>query len=177
MLKHLTFLVVAGLVANTGCIITTNTSGSDSASDTSKQTTETPDTVGTTDTTGGTTDSTDGTTDSTDGTTDSTDTGVPTTGVPTTTDATTADTDSTTTTGGGFGQCGWDGRNNYYACGGEGEDPEGIDPIQCPDPLPNAGDPCDEETSLISGIGCCLPDGTNYYCSQQGIIVIEECGA
>lgn len=176
MLKNLTLLAIAGLVFNAGCVINTNTTDTDTAS-TNNQTT---DGTSTTESGTDTTDTTDGT--ATQGTTDDTATTGPTTTSPTTTDVPTSTTvtttDSTTdaTTGSQFGNCGWDATNKYYACMNVGEDPDGISPIECPDPLPAEGDPCDD-TTPVNNVGCCLPDGTNYYCSAEGMVVLEACGA
>lgn len=76
------------------------------------------------------------------------------------------------TSGGEFGNCGWDLNSEYYACGFQGEDPSGVFPIACPQNLPQRGDRCDGQ---IDGYGCCAPNGDNYYCSQVGII-IDPCG-
>ncbi|MBZ5715565.1 hypothetical protein [Nannocystis pusilla] len=185
MLKNLTLIAVTGLFVATGCIINTGTT--DSGTDTNiTATNNTTDGTSTTDGTDGTS-----TTDGTDGET-GTSTAAPTTTAPTTTgdaptsttsDGTTTDDTATTTedttagtTGGAFGKCGWDPSNDYYACGFEGVDPDNLNPIECPDPLPAAGDACDA-SSPVGGIGCCLPDGKNYYCSDQNMIVIDECGA
>ncbi|MCY1011067.1 hypothetical protein OV079_36980 [Nannocystis pusilla] len=175
MLKNLTLVAFAGLVVSTGCIINTNTTDSDTSSVTSNNTTDATTTDGTT---------TDGTaTVDTEGSTAS-----PTTTAPTTTETeptsttSTATTDDTTagttagTTGSGFGKCGWDPNNKYYACGFVGEEPDGVSPIECPDALPAEGDDCDE-SSPITGTGCCLPDGSNYYCTDQGKIAVDACGA
>jgi hypothetical protein len=35
------------------------------------------------------------------------------------------------------------------------------------------GDPC----GSLTGIGCCTPNGTLFYCSQEDTVVQEECGA
>lgn len=177
MRKNLTHILVTGLIASTGCIINTNTtdSGSETEGTATDATTDGTSTADDTSTTDGT--STSGTgTDSDTGTS----TAAPTaTESPTSTSDDTSTTDDTTagTTGGSeFGNCGWDPNNTYYVCGFEGADPGNLNPIECPDTLPNAGDPCDED-SPISGVGCCLPDGKNYYCTDQNVIAIDECGA
>lgn len=90
-------------------------------------------------------------------------------------------TDSTTTTGSGsnYGNCGWNDTEQYYACdiygGLPGEPDPGGTPIDCPDRLPAPGDPCDEN-SPVNGIGCCLPNGDNYYCSADNTIAVDNCG-
>ena len=80
-----------------------------------------------------------------------------------------------------YGMCGWFADGGYYACAIDGAmagvaDPNGTFPIDCPDPLPVEGDKCDE-MGPVTGQGCCLPDGTNYYCDNNGSVVIEACGA
>lgn len=175
MLKNLTLVVIAGL---TGCVINTNTTDSDSESSDSVTGNTTTDGTTTGATTEGTTEGT--ATGDTDGTTTTTTT--TTTETEPTSTTSTATTDGTTTsttagtTGSGFGQCGWDPNNKYYACDFVGEEPGGTSPIECPDTLPAEGDDCDE-TSPVTGIGCCLPDGSNYYCTDQGKIAIDACGA
>lgn len=180
MLKHLTFVAVAGLLLGTGCIITTNTTDSDSATEANNGT-EGTGTEGTT--SAGTEGTTDGGTDSATTTATEPTTTVPTTGEPTTTATTTATTDATTddTGGSAFGNCGWNDAGKYYACDADGgvpgvEDPMGISPIACPDSLPAMDDKCDE-TSAVKYEGCCLPDGTLYFCSPENSIEIQMCGA
>lgn len=154
---------------------TTGTTGDSGTTDPSTGTTgdsgtTDPTTGGTTDpTTGGTTDPTTG--GSTGGTTD------PTTGGSTggTTDPTTGGSTSGTTGGstGGepdYGNCGWLASSDWYACGGDGEDPGG-NPIACPPGLSD-GQAC----GSVTGVGCCDTDGTNYYCNQGGTIASEACG-
>lgn len=76
----------------------------------------------------------------------------------------------------GFGLCGWSVRNGYYGCDGTPglEDPEGVAPIACPDELPQEDDPCTND-GPINDIGCCSPNGNNYYCAE-GKIVLDPCG-
>ncbi|WAS94040.1 hypothetical protein [Nannocystis punicea] len=174
MLKHLALLVVTALAVNTGCVLDTNTTDTDSEASSSATEATTTDTT-----------TTDGTTTSGTSTTETTS---PTTTAPTTTETSTSSTtdtsstDDTTagttagTTGSGFGKCGWDPNNKYYACDLVGEDPSGTNPIECPDTLPAEGDACDGN-SPITGVGCCLPDGSNYYCTDQGKIAIDTCGS
>lgn len=177
MLKNLTLVAIAGLVVSTGCVLNTNTTDSDAETDDSV----TGDTTTDGNTTGTTTESTtDGTAtgDTETTTTSSTTTAPTTTETEPTSTTSTATTDDTTagTTGSGFGKCGWDPNNKYYACGFVGEEPGGVSPIECPDTLPAEGDDCGEN-SPVTGIGCCLPDGSNYYCTDQGKIAIDACGA
>lgn len=81
-----------------------------------------------------------------------------------------------TTTGDGDGDgdlppnCGWDGGNGYYACGSQGEDPRGINPIECPGGLVE-GDPCD----TVRGIGCCDQNGDNWYCTEDQTLFLDDC--
>ncbi|MCY1067795.1 hypothetical protein OV090_23845 [Nannocystis sp. RBIL2] len=178
MPKNLTLVAIAGIVVSTGCVINTNTTDSDSETSdsvTGNTTTDATTTDGTT--TESTTDGTaTGDTDTT--TTNSTTTAPTTTETEPTSTTSTATTDDTTasTTGSGFGKCGWDPNNKYYACDFVGEEPGGVSPIECPETLPAEGDDCDEN-SPVTGIGCCLPDGSNYYCTDQGKIAIDACGA
>lgn len=81
-----------------------------------------------------------------------------------------------------YGQCGWSAQNNFYDCADAGgspgaADPQGIDPIACPDGLQEGAD-CNEQTGPVKNVGCCAPGGTLYYCTSQGnFIVKQECGA
>lgn len=174
MIKNLTLLAIAGLFVNTGCVINTGTTETDSDTNNTTTTNNTTSDGTTTDdtTTDGT--ATDDTTtdDTTAGTTTPTTTDTPTSTTSSTTEGT---TDDTTTGNSEFGKCGWDPDNKFYACGFIGADPDAISPIACPDELPAEGDPCDE-MGMVTGVGCCLPDGSNYYCSMAGMIVIEACG-
>jgi hypothetical protein len=87
----------------------------------------------------------------------------------------TSETDPSETGGSDYGNCGWDAGNGYYACGFGGQvDPEGISPIDCPDPLPASGEPC-SENGPVDGIGCCTPSGVNYYCGGDMTVTFDEC--
>lgn len=85
-------------------------------------------------------------------------------------DPSTTDPSTTLPDTGGFGNCGWNATGGYYACNFSGVDPNGFDPIECPY-FPSAGDPC----GTITDIGCCAPNGDNYWCNNSQI-VIEPCG-
>jgi hypothetical protein len=37
------------------------------------------------------------------------------------------------------------------------------------------GDKCDD-TTPVTGVGCCTPEGVNYYCGE-GAIATDDCGA
>ncbi|MDC0718695.1 hypothetical protein [Nannocystis bainbridge] len=165
MLKTL-IAAASALVLVTGCVVDTNKIGSDEESSTTASSTSTD--TSTTD--GSTTSDTEATISPTTTTTSTTDPETTSTTELSTTEGTTA-----STTGSGFGNCGWDANNKYYACGFIDADPDGDHPIECPDTLPTEGDDCDE-TSPINGVGCCLPDGSNYYCTDQGQIAIDTCG-
>ncbi|WAS92608.1 hypothetical protein [Nannocystis punicea] len=108
-------------------------------------------------------------------------TDVSTTGPLTTTDwpgtsdpGTTFGTTEPETTGGEYGNCGWDAGNAYYGCGGVGPDPDGVNPIDCP-PDVAVGDPCSPDTP-VNGIGCCMPNGDNYYCGNDNMVYMDACG-
>ena len=178
MLKNLTILVLTGALLP-ACIITDGSTSTDGG--TGNSTDSTAGTGTGTDGTDGT--GTDGTgTDGTgtDGGTDGSGTSAPTTGEPTGTGTTDQGT-TTGTTGQGseYGMCGWH-PDKYYGCAFDGaepgvSDPEGIDPIGCPEGL-NVGDPCTDQDGPVTNIGCCTPTGDNYYCSGD-VIVILPCGA
>lgn len=73
------------------------------------------------------------------------------------------------------GRCGWVGDQEPpgYFCGGSGEDPGGVYPIQCPDGLVEF-DVCGQ----LTGEGCCDANGNNWYCGDDGTsqyVVFEEC--
>jgi hypothetical protein len=90
------------------------------------------------------------------------------------------DGDMTTGDGDGDGDpqtsCGWfeDPTFPGYYCGGSGEDPEGITPIDCPPGLVD-GAACGE----VTGVGCCDANGDNWYCGDDGAgntsLVTEAC--
>lgn len=173
MLKNLSFITVACLLA-TGCVIDLGNTTSASETDTSQGTSGTGTTGGTTaaETTGGTT--TAGTTTAGTGTTAQ----MPTTDGPTTTTGGTT-TEGTTTMGSAYGKCGWNADEKFYACDQFGGVPGEIDPaspIDCPAELPTVGDKCDE-TTPVNNVGCCLPNGQNWYCTAEGMIAMDECGA
>lgn len=153
--------LVAGSL--TGCVI--NTGGTDTNLTLNTLSDPSTSTDGTT--TEGT--GTDGTSTDGTGTESGTDTAAPTTGVPTTGTGT---TDGTTT---GGAACGWDPAESYYACGFEGEDPNGTYPIACPAGLVE-GELC--SVSMLTGEGCCDADGNSWYCGNNGtdeVLVFESC--
>lgn len=169
MLKNLTFLAITGMLAG-GCIITTGGTDSDSTSNTSSNTS----TAGTT-TDNTTSGSTSGGTGSATGSS-----GEPvTTTSPTSSGTSEPATSSSGSSGGGseYGNCGWNAAMKYYGCDGDPgvSDPDGISPIDCPQELPAMGDKCDE-TTPVNNVGCCLPDGTNYYCDADGMVQLDMCG-
>lgn len=194
MLKHLTItlslaaLLPACTIISDGSASDTNNSSNtatDTAATTAEGTTEAPTTANpTTSTTGGS-----ATTGMTTGQTTGQTTDIETTDVPTT-DGTTGMTSSTTgqttgmtsgeteTTGGGlYGNCGWVDEG-YYACGANGgvEDPEMKDMIACPDGV-EEGAKCTEEMGPVKAVGCCTPEGVNYYCDSEEsmMIFVEDC--
>lgn len=90
-----------------------------------------------------------------------------------------ADSSSTSTeptegseTGPASGACGWVAEQKIYACGGVGEDPDGLIPIECPEP-PVAGAPCDGGQGPIADPGCCS-EGVEAYC-YLGQLVVTVC--
>ncbi|PCC72241.1 hypothetical protein SAMN02745121_01441 [Nannocystis exedens] len=87
---------------------------------------------------------------------------------------TTFDTTESETSGGAHGNCGWDPANLYYGCGGAGSDPDGVYPIDCP-PNVAVGDPCTVDGE-VNGIGCCMPNGDNYYCGNDNMVYMDACG-
>lgn len=175
MMKHLTLLAAACLLTTTGCVISLG-GGTDSDSDSDSNS------AGSTSNGGGSTSSdgsTGGTSSASASTTDAPTTDAPTTTAATTTAASTTDATSGSTGGGSeYGNCGWFVDGGYYACAPEGApgeaDPDGTFPIDCPDTLPVEGDKCDEN-GPVTGQGCCLPDGTNYFCDNNGAVAIVVC--
>jgi hypothetical protein len=81
-------------------------------------------------------------------------------------------TEGSGTTGAVGGACGWVEAQNIYACGGMGEDPDGIIPIDCAEP-PVEGAPCDGDRGPIADPGCCS-EGVNAYC-YLGKLVVTIC--
>lgn len=185
MLKQLTLSVLAAALLP-ACILTPGeTTTSESNSNTESATGTTGTTSSATDVGTGTTSTTGSATDGGTGTTD-----VPTTDAPTT-DATTSTTEATTSTAtdsttgsSAYGQCGWVADQNYYACAPDGtpgaEDPAAIDLIPCAANLAE-GDKCDDDNGPVTSIGCCTPEGDNWYCDvitdpENPVIIKEACG-
>ncbi len=198
MLKHLTItLSLAALLP--ACTIVSDGSASDTnnssntatdtaATTTAEGTTEAPTTANPTTSTTGASATTGMTTGQTTGqTSDVETTDVPTTdGTTNNTGMTSGTTGQTTgmtsgeteTTGGGkYGNCGWVDEG-YYACGANGgvEDPEMKDMIACPDGV-EEGAKCTEEMGPVKAVGCCTPEGVNYYCDSEEsmMIFVEDC--
>jgi hypothetical protein len=65
--------------------------------------------------------------------------------------------------------CGWGGDEVGYVCGGEGEDPNGTVPYECPGGLLE-GDVCGD----ITYFGCCDDLGDNWWC-DEGQLVHDAC--
>ncbi len=125
-------------------------------------------------TTGGTAASTSTDAASTSATTDAS-TSTPTSTSSTATGATdSGSTAAGTTTGGDTGPaaCGWVADQKIYACGGMGEDPSGIIPIECLEP-PVTDAPCDGDQGPIADPGCCSGN-VNAYC-YLGKLVVTDC--
>lgn len=78
---------------------------------------------------------------------------------------------------GEWGNCGWDDLGEYYGCldVAGAPDPNGTYPIDCPLNLPQVGDACNRN-SEVNGIGCCTANGDNYYCDNNGMIAVDNCG-
>ena len=71
---------------------------------------------------------------------------------------------------GPYDNCGWDGGNEWYACGFTNENPQV--PIDCMSTLV-PGSECPEDLTVV---GCCEPEtGNNYWC-QGGTVAGEQCG-
>lgn len=169
MSKSLSFATIAALLLG-ACVIT-----DDDDDDTGNDTGSSPSTTNTSNTSTTASSATATTSDpTTDGTEDSTtapaDTG-------------TSDPSETGTTGGGA--CGWGvtGEKTVpmgYICGGEGEDPDGLMPIGCPDgiELVEGGD-CGGNMG-IAGVGCCDAAGDVWYCTDDGsktgpVLMTDDC--
>jgi hypothetical protein len=86
------------------------------------------------------------------------------------------DTSGSSESGGttGGGACGWDAVEMFYGCGGDGEDPKGVFPIDCAEE-PVQGAPCDGLKGPIAGVGCCTADGMNAFCLDDGTVDIVQC--
>jgi hypothetical protein len=55
------------------------------------------------------------------------------------------------------------------------EDPDGLDPIAC-DGLPVADADCGMGEP-VSDLGCCTPEGVLYFCTEEGKVFEQDCGA
>ncbi len=158
-LSLLSTLCAAGLLTTPACIINNNTGDDDGATsdpDTGEPTTDPGET-------------------SNGETTDPTDPGT----------STVADTGSTsedpTDTGGpvgcGWGQTGAPSVPEGYVCGGDGADPNGTFPMDCPEDVElTEGAEC----GSIEGPGCCDSEGNVWFCADDGtgpVLYTEDCGA
>lgn len=155
---HLVRLLALPLFASAACTFTISDS-SDSASSNTSTATGTDAT-----TSGSTTSPTSGADDTTSDATTSTSTTDASTTAPTPTES--------SETGPTPGACGWVDEQNIYACGGMGEDPDGLIPIDCPEP-PVTDAPCDGDQGPIADPGCCY-EGTNAYC-YLGKLIVTVC--
>lgn len=108
-------------------------------------------------------------------------------GVPETTTDTPADSGSSSsaeTTSTPTGPCGWGDTGQKpvamgYICGGDGADPEDLNPIECPAriELTEGGD-CGGDMG-ITGVGCCDGSGNVWFCADNGggrVLYTEICG-
>lgn len=145
-------LLFAALGLSAGCIITTNDDGTTSATthgDTGTHTSD-PSTSGDGETSQG---------ETSDGETS---------------DAAETSADET----GGTAACGWGATQDPevpegYVCGGDGEDPEEMFPIACPEGL-EEGMRCEG----LTGVGCCDEEGNVWFCWEEGgnqTVVKEAC--
>jgi hypothetical protein len=95
----------------------------------------------------------------------------------TTTAGATTDTDTDTDTGtgtttGGANACGWgviEPGVEGYICGGDGEDPLGMVPFDCPAGALE-GDPCGDVTEF----GCCTAAGDVLFCNSASALLVAE---
>jgi len=57
-------------------------------------------------------------------------------------------------------QCGWKAEAGFYDCGGDGEDPSGLNPIDCPAGPVDCDPPCEEGFECVDGecVPDCVPD-------------------
>jgi hypothetical protein len=159
-MNKLSFASLACLLLTTACVV--NPDDDDNAttnnSNVSNVTNDTDDTTDPTtgDPTTGEPETTTGEPDTTTGTPDTT-TGMPSTG---------ADETANGTAGAG---CGWgmlgpdDDVEFGYLCGGEGEDPAMMFPLDCPADLTEGGD-CTE--AMITAEGCCDAAGNAWFCQD-----------
>lgn len=165
-LSYLGLATFLGFAFTTGCVI--NSSDDDSTDDgnNASDTTSAEQTD-----TGTPPPATDSTTDDPPPATDST-TDVPTTSGVDSSSGDPADSSSGGSDSGGnqFGNCGWSAGDGFYACGGEGEDPAGKNPIACPEGL-EAGAACGD----VRGVGCCDANGANWYCTKDMTLFTESC--
>lgn len=148
MRERLTFLALAGLLLAPACIINTADDDSSSGEDGAATSTASGSGSGTSSTpaTGSGTASQDGTAEGAE-----------------------------TTAGGacGWGPTGDDMVPDGYVCGGDGVDPEGTFPFDCPEGL-EVGAEC----GTVEGPGCCDADGNAWYCGNDGsgpALALIEC--
>jgi hypothetical protein len=83
-------------------------------------------------------------------------------------------------TAGPSGNCGWGDTGQKrvpmgYICGGDGEDPEAMYPLACPEKTELMEG---AECGMIRGQGCCDPNGDVWYCAQDGgepVLFTDSC--
>ena len=88
--------------------------------------------------------------------------------------------DDTAGTAGPSG-CGWGSTNDPrvpegYICGGEGDDPDGMFDLDCPDQTLEVGAECGD----VTGVGCCDADGNVWFCGASGDgqgLALDDCSA
>lgn len=162
------FLLLATIAAlQLGCVITDN--DDDDAGDTG---TSSPSTTNSTNPTTTSTTSSTSSSSATSSTTATTDQGTEDSSGSAGTDVGTTDATADSGTTGGAA-CGW-GRTGEqtvpmgYICGGDGEDPSGLMPSECPEgiELVEEGD-CGGDMG-ITGVGCCDANGDVWYCADNG---------
>jgi hypothetical protein len=59
----------------------------------------------------------------------------------------------------------------WYACGGVGVSQN--HPIDCPQGLTEGAAGC---MAILSFEGCCMPNGDNFYCTEDDNVGKEACG-
>lgn len=172
-LRPLRPLLITSLVTLGACIITTSDGDTDdnpgtSASASQGSSASATDTAASVGTEAGSTSVSDDTAPATDDTAPATDAMTSESGA---VDSSSGDATTAADTGSAGSTCGWVDAKNFYNCGGEGVDPKGFHPIECPEP-PVAGTPCKGGKGPIPDPGCCEGD-FNAYCYLGELVVVD----